>query len=74
MSISIHEETAELWKELLLDSPRFGVEGVVVVADQLEDTQTSWTSKTQSNALGDKESLGPSWYVCCLGAWMGIIL
>ena len=34
------------------------MEGVVVVADQLEDTQTSWTSKTQSNALGDKESLG----------------
>ena len=56
MSVSIHEEIAELMKELFLGCARF-----VARLQKTEDTQTSWTSQTHSNALGKKESVGLSW-------------
>ena len=60
MSGRIHEETTELKKELPLGSARFGTEGVVAqFANKLEDTQTIWTSQTQYNSVGNKESVGP---------------
>ena len=44
------------------------MEGAIAhVADKLADTQTSWTSQTQSNPFSNKGSGGPSWQACDLG-------
>ena len=65
-TVSVHDGSQELRKELLLDSSRFGMEGVIAQLQTNSKTQTSWTSQTQSNPFGNKESVGPSWQVCGL--------
>ena len=58
--VSIHDETAELKKEHLLDSEevRDG-RGRCTVDDKLEDNQTTWTSPSQINSLSNESSVGP---------------
>ena len=57
-TFSVHEGIQELKKELLLDRSRFGKEEVIAQLQTSSKTQTSWTSQTQGNPFGNKESVG----------------
>ena len=61
-SVSVHEGIQELKKELVLDSPRFGTEGVIAqLQTNLKTHKPPGQGQTQSDPFSNKESVGPSW-------------
>ena len=68
-TVSVHEGVQELKKELVLDSSKFGMEGVTIA--QLQTNSNTHKPRgqvkpRQSDPFSTKESVGPSWQACVL--------